>query len=696
MSNRLGAGARAADLSIRDDAVSVQTVKLSDEALDRVAGPELRLAEANAQDLSAAFDWGGGAGSAGDMILRCGCPGCMKAAGQAAKGAEASDAPPPGVFLLDDVPDDTSSNVTLNVQEGQSIHSQMDHPGDNDYFRVFFTEGETYEINVTPDDTSGTGPDLLFEIYDEDGNLVQSFDGGSFGADEEFDFTAYESGTYFINVAGYADAAVGGYTITGKIDDDPADPNRGTPLDAIDWGSRVDTDGVKTNDGDDVIHYYFAKQGEVYESSLPPVVVAEGWTDYEKAAAQVAFQQYENICDLDYVEVDSAEDADFILTTFTTVPNLLGVMNPPGEPYEGIASFNKQGVGWTEDGLQQGGFGFITLIHEFGHGHGLAHPHDNGGNSTVMRGVEEDGPAFSYTTGDYGLNDGAYTTMSYNEAWQQHPDGISDSDNWGYQGTMMAFDVAVLQQKYGANMDYMTGDDTYELWSENAPGTMYKCIWDAGGRDRIVAGDAIDVTIDLRPATLKYEVGGGGWVSFADNIYGGYTIANGVRIEDAVGGAGDDLLVGSTRRNVLDGGDGRDVLNAGVGNDVLFGGADKDYLRGGAGDDRLLAGFGRDVLTGGAGSDAFVFRELIQRDRITDLGAGDTIDLSKLDADSTARGNQAFTLVAAFSGAAGEMMLQYDADRDVTRLLLEIDGRGRADMVLKLEGDQSAFDGFVA
>ena len=52
---------------------------------------------------------------------------------------------------------------------------------------------------------------------------------------------------------------------------------------------------------------------------------------------------------------------------------------------------------------------------------------------------------------------------------------------------------------------------------------MYACIWDAGGRDKIAAGDAIDVRIDLRMATLEYEFGGGGWLSFADNIFGGYT-----------------------------------------------------------------------------------------------------------------------------------------------------------------------------
>jgi serralysin len=207
------------------------------------------------------------------------------------------------------------------------------------------------------------------------------------------------------------------------------------------------------------------------------------------------------------------------------------------------------------------------------------------------------------------------------------------------------------------------------------------------------------VTINLRQATLEYEFGGGGWLSWADNIYGGYTIANGVLIEDAQGGAGDDGINGNNARNVLEGLGGGDRIYGRGGRDDLLGGAGRDALFGGTGNDDLIGGGGRDALYGGAGEDNFIFLAVgiggKEIDRILDLGAGDTVDLSAVDADSTTAGNQAFTLVAGFSNTAGEGVLGYDAARDKTQLLLDNDGDGLADLKLVMDGDQTGFGGFV-
>jgi Ca2+-binding RTX toxin-like protein len=95
----------------------------------------------------------------------------------------------------------------------------------------------------------------------------------------------------------------------------------------------------------------------------------------------------------------------------------------------------------------------------------------------------------------------------------------------------------------------------------------------------------------------------------------------------------------------------------------LFGGAGNDTLKGGGGADTLIGGGGSDSLTGGAGVDTFRFDAMTDStansaDVIIGFQSGvDKIDLSRLDANSNAAGDQAFAWIggAAFHGVAGEL-----------------------------------------
>ena len=108
-------------------------------------------------------------------------------------------------------------------------------------------------------------------------------------------------------------------------------------------------------------------------------------------------------------------------------------------------------------------------MHELGHGLGLAHPHDNGGGSTIWPGVT--GPFNSYGTNN--LNQGIFTVMSYNDGWDQVQDPLGIGlTTYGFVGGPMAFDIAAIQYLYGANMSYHTGGDTYTLPDVNAPGHL--------------------------------------------------------------------------------------------------------------------------------------------------------------------------------------------------------------------------------
>jgi len=77
-------------------------------------------------------------------------------------------------------------------------------------------------------------------------------------------------------------------------------------------------------------------------------------------------------------------------------------------------------------------------------------------------------------------------------------------------------------------------------------------------------------------------------------------------VENVVGGAGDDVLMGDADANRLDGGPGADAIFGGDGtgaDDTVIGGPGPDAVHGGGGDDLVMGGDGDDFLDGGPGAD---------------------------------------------------------------------------------------------
>lgn len=437
----------------------------------------------------------------------------------------------------------------------------------------------------------------------------------------------------------------------------------GTPLAAIDWGAHRDL-------SDGVLSVGFVPGGRTVVDGDGERLETVAWSAAQMDAAVDALELFATFLPIT-IEVASWKSADFVLSLSPELDGY-GEMQTPDEGVRQSGFFNTEAFSDENGNVDPGGLGFQTLIHEFGHGFGLAHPHDDGGISDIMLGVTEtDTGRPPYTPGYLDLNQGVFTTMSYNEGYVTSPDGLPPTDR-GFERTPMALDIAVLQDAYGVNESFAAGDDRYVLPNSNAPGTGWVAIWDTGGHDRIWHAGSKDALIDLRPATLEYELGGGGFISRADGVYAGFTVAAGVAIEDAVGGRGDDMIFGN---------DGSNTLLARQGDDTLLGFAGRDRLSSGAGDDLINGGAGRDLIDGGAGEDLLSGNEGADHIR----GGGDDDELVGAVGDDSLVGGEGDDVL--FGGAGDDHLIGQSGDDAV-------DAGPGDDVVRTGTGDDSVLGGF--
>lgn len=329
------------------------------------------------------------------------------------------------------------------------------------------------------------------------------------------------------------------------------------------------------------------------------------WKDNEKARFLDAFNLFSSVSDLTFTNVGTnhyyytdfdLRKADTRYDTTNEWSKVGAYANFPNETPS--QSFNdivfRKNYYDADSNATAGKFNFHTKLHEMGHGLGLMHPHAYG----------LDNVRSSSDRGEHGLNDIRYTNMSYIRTPNYYPE------------TLMVLDIAAIQYLYGKDMTTATGNNTYKL--DDVVNKSYKAIWDAGGNDNIEYNGSQNVVIDLRAGHLNQNasaIRGEGYVKYSYNgaagyfsglydgaqyddsgaeLKGGYYIANGVVIENATGGSGNDRLIGNSSNNTLSGRGGEDKLFGKDGNDSLFGGDGNDTLIGGNGADRLNGGSGND------------------------------------------------------------------------------------------------------
>ncbi|HET6943448.1 MAG TPA: M10 family metallopeptidase C-terminal domain-containing protein [Sphingomicrobium sp.] len=354
-----------------------------------------------------------------------------------------------------------------------------------------------------------------------------------------------------------------------------------------------------------------------------------------------------------------------------------------------------------------GGYAWQAITHELGHSFGLAH----GGEYNASDDNDGDGvpDPITYENDAYFFQDSQqYTIMSYFDGSVTGQAAVrwnGANSVFVYAQTPQVHDILAVQNVYGADYATRSGDTVYGFNSNADRGVFdfatntapIVTIWDGGGSDTLDlsgfnANNIIDINegafssagFKIDQATKAYFGAAFGLTTEAD--FAAFFAANGVgpdgrpvdniaiaynaEIENAIGGSGNDQLIGNDLDNILKGNGGNDVLLGGNGSDRIYGGDGLDVVKLGAGDDMFVAEIGatKSVLKTGK----------MSVDILTDFDANgnDTIDLSGLGSfhfDGTSANKDAWDLTYKV----------YESVNGAERALgIDIDGQSGASNVL--------------
>ena len=261
-----------------------------------------------------------------------------------------------------------------------------------------------------------------------------------------------------------------------------------------------------------------------------------------------------------------------------------------------------------------GSHGFETYIHELGHALGLDHMGDYNGAGSWVPSSYQDSTVFSVMS--YFGPSGPYRSADAAGADWIGANGLSYDPQ-----TPMLNDIMAIQAKYGVSTTTRTGNTTYGFHSNvtGAVSAIYDfnlnanpilTLFDSGGIDTLdLSGWSSASSISL--VAGSFSSGN----SMTNNIAIAYTFV----IENAVGGAGNDSILGNGTANLLQGGSGNDNLNGSSGDDSLDGGTGSDTLEGGLGTDIA-------IFSGTYASYTITFNAVTGSYRLVDGGgAADTV-----------------------------------------------------------------------
>jgi hypothetical protein len=318
-------------------------------------------------------------------------------------------------------------------------------------------------------------------------------------------------------------------------------------------------------------------QGDYYGSETGVKEVSEKI----KQNVRTILQAVERFVDLDFVEVTESKtiitndegQTINIINTFGQIRYMLS--NNPGYAYAYYpfsSSNNLAGdvhLNSTYDhatntnGFQNdpGKHGYVTLIHETFHALGLEHPQESGDGDVLN--ANQDNLSTTVMTYDFKGNS---------------------------PGTAMPYDIAALQQIYGA-ASYNTGNNIYvfgtttDVFTVNSQSAVLsnnrlkQTIWDSNGVDTLDFSK-----LSLQSSGYLFDLNQGGWLvanaqnlttSTGEKYYNyGTSLAYGTTIENIIGSRSNDTIVANNSANKVSG----YVKGTFAGNDTLIGTNQLDTL----------------------------------------------------------------------------------------------------------------------
>lgn len=418
------------------------------------------------------------------------------------------------------------------------------------------------------------------------------------------------SATVYVNAANPGDKPTFDYDAAAaqisRYDEKWTDNN---PLTSTGSGSSFDVNGLGTPG---IATYgYLNQTGIDGLQDIDDTSNNRPFTFNELDAMELAFAAIAGVANITFVRevgadgtyIRDEDDADIsLMSENNTNGGYASTLSWAGEILDVVVNVGEQGL------ETEYSYAYSTALHEIGHAIGLAHPGDYDGDG-----------ANNYASNAVYFEDSVqYTVMSY---WSETNTGADF--NFRYPTGLMLHDIAALQRLYGANTTSWTTNTVYGFnsntndrnWALDTTSDFFiAAIWDAGGTDTIdVSAYNDDQTLDLREDAFSST--GGMTYNLA--------IARNTKIENAIAGSGDDLLIGNNADADFVEAQYWDYLG------VPEEGAPVGY----SGDNRLEGGLGNDTVSYEFGAGAVDI----------DLGAASTIYELGLNGTDTLIGIEAIT-----------------------------------------------------